>query len=339
MGKIIGGGLPAAAYGGRARADGADRARPATSTRRARCRGTRWRSRPGWRRSTQLDARGLRAAGASSPSGSPTACATQRRARAARCSVQSVTGLLTLFFTEPSRCATTQDAAGLRHEAYGALLPGAAGARRLPARRRSSRRGSRRWRTRRGRRADGRGGRRGVRGAAMSARRRCGALREQGGRWRTLAEQPPMSRRRLSRVRPGWRPPVRGRRPRAEYELLLEMILEGSRLHYGPQRAPHRRSGPGAAARRPAVRARLGAARRARRPRGGRRAGRPDLAASRRPSCRRSRAGAGVWDAGAIAVGWGASAAARAAPRRWRGGRAGDAARPQARMRVRRVGS
>ena len=36
MGKVIGGGLPAAAYGGRARADGAHRARPATSTRRAR---------------------------------------------------------------------------------------------------------------------------------------------------------------------------------------------------------------------------------------------------------------------------------------------------------------
>ena len=36
MGKVIGGGLPAAAYGGVGRADGADRARRATSTRRAR---------------------------------------------------------------------------------------------------------------------------------------------------------------------------------------------------------------------------------------------------------------------------------------------------------------
>ena len=56
MGKVLGGGLPAAAYGGRARADAARRARPATSTRRGRCRATRSRSPPGSRRWRKLDA-------------------------------------------------------------------------------------------------------------------------------------------------------------------------------------------------------------------------------------------------------------------------------------------
>ena len=47
LGKIVGGGLPAAAFGGRGRADGAARARSATSTRPARSPATRSRRRPG----------------------------------------------------------------------------------------------------------------------------------------------------------------------------------------------------------------------------------------------------------------------------------------------------
>ena len=52
MGKVIGGGLPAAAVGGRGRADADARPRRARSTRRARCRATRSPSRPGWRPSS-----------------------------------------------------------------------------------------------------------------------------------------------------------------------------------------------------------------------------------------------------------------------------------------------
>ena len=48
FGKVMGGGLPAAAFGGRARDHVPARARPARSTRRARCPVTRSRSRPGW---------------------------------------------------------------------------------------------------------------------------------------------------------------------------------------------------------------------------------------------------------------------------------------------------
>ena len=49
LGKVIGGGLPAAAYAGLARADVAAWPPRATSTRRARCRATRWPRPPGWR--------------------------------------------------------------------------------------------------------------------------------------------------------------------------------------------------------------------------------------------------------------------------------------------------
>jgi hypothetical protein len=61
------------------------------------------------------------------------------------------------------------------------------------------------------------------------------ALREHGGTVAELADE-----RRLPGREPGAPqlaasgPRVAGRRP--EYELLLEMILEGSRLHYGDQR-------------------------------------------------------------------------------------------------------
>ena len=47
FGKVIGGGLPVGAFGGRARRDGRRSRRPGPSTRRARSPGTRWRWRPG----------------------------------------------------------------------------------------------------------------------------------------------------------------------------------------------------------------------------------------------------------------------------------------------------
>jgi hypothetical protein len=61
------------------------------------------------------------------------------------------------------------------------------------------------------------------------------ALREHGGTVAELADE-----RRLAGLKPG-PPQLAARGPRAagrrpEYELLLEMILEGSRLHYGDQR-------------------------------------------------------------------------------------------------------
>ena len=79
LGKVIGGGLPAAAYAGRARPDGAGRARPATSTRRARCPATRWPPPPGWPRCALLDDGRLRAPRRASPRRWPTGLARGRR--------------------------------------------------------------------------------------------------------------------------------------------------------------------------------------------------------------------------------------------------------------------
>ena len=103
MGKVIGGGLPAAAVGGRAEVMSCSRP-PATSTRRARCLATRWRWPPAWRRwscSTRTPiapgrdnaalAEGLREA------------AREARALAGRAGtvqVASAPGLLTVFFSE-----------------------------------------------------------------------------------------------------------------------------------------------------------------------------------------------------------------------------------------------
>ena len=77
IGKVLGGGLPAAAYGGRARLDVHGSRRRATSTRRARCRAIRSRSPPGWRpwpSSTRAPMRDL----PSSPSGSRPASSGRR---------------------------------------------------------------------------------------------------------------------------------------------------------------------------------------------------------------------------------------------------------------------
>ena len=83
FGKVIGGGLPIGAFGGRADVmDGAGAAR-ARCTRRARCRGTRWRPPPGWPR---------------------WACSTSRR-------------------TSASRRPPTRLADGLRHALNGAEIP------------------------------------------------------------------------------------------------------------------------------------------------------------------------------------------------------------------------
>ena len=132
MGKVIGGGLPAAALGGRGRADADAGARPATSTRRARCRATRsrwppgWRrwscsTRPrtrGWRRRTERLAAGLReAAGAGDPASRSL----------------SAPGLLTVFFSERRGRATSRTRRPATCEAYARLVPRAALARRVPA--------------------------------------------------------------------------------------------------------------------------------------------------------------------------------------------------------------
>ena len=100
-------------------------------------------------------------------------------------------------------------------------------------------------------------------------------------------------------------PPAPARRPaqlaasgpraegsREDYELLIEAIYEGYLLHYGtPRVALTRGPRPRPAGGRPAVRARAGAPRRARRPRGRGRAGRHDHA--QRARAGRGRAGAG----------------------------------------------
>ena len=97
LGKVLGGGLPAAAFGGRARADGADRAGRRRLPGRDPLRATRSRSPPGWRRCAQLDAAGLRA---------PRRAHRPPRRRPARRSpsdrplqVATAPGLLTLFFS------------------------------------------------------------------------------------------------------------------------------------------------------------------------------------------------------------------------------------------------
>ena len=85
LGKIIGGGLPAAAYGGSARADGADRARRATSTRPGRCRGTRSPWPPRWPRSAASTPSAYERLAADHRARWPTGCASAAaRGRACR---------------------------------------------------------------------------------------------------------------------------------------------------------------------------------------------------------------------------------------------------------------
>ena len=261
MGKVIGGGLPAAAYGGPPRPDGADRARrrrlpggdavgePARGRRgagdAASC-STRPPTR-GWRATTEALADGP-ARGAAARDRRPVQVA--ERAGAAD-------GVL----LRPSRSATTRTPPPATRRLR-RLVPGAAGARRLPARlpvrglvpvagphrratssarsRRPPRR-SRRWTAMSARDARTRSE------AVARAAERCWPTRPSAPPPRQAAPVPPQ----LAAAGP------RAARAEAEYELLLEMILEGYRLHYGaPRVVAHRRSRPRAAARRPALRAR-----------------------------------------------------------------------------------
>ena len=98
MGKVIGGGLPAAAYGGSVDADGAHRARPATSTRPGTLCGQPARDRRRAGRARAARRRRLRAAAARPPTRWPRACA--EAAGDTPVQVCHTTGLLTVFFSE-----------------------------------------------------------------------------------------------------------------------------------------------------------------------------------------------------------------------------------------------
>ena len=113
---------------------------------------------------------------------------------------------------------------------------------------------------------------------------------------------------------------------------------EGYLLHYGDRARPaRRRPRPRAARRRPALRARPRAARRARRPRRGRASSPTSSRSARRPTPRADPDLAeAVWEAGAAAVGWGADADARRPRRRPRA--PAPPRRPTA-LRRRRAGS
>ena len=154
LGKIIGGGLPVGAYGGRARHHGADRARRARSTRRARSPGN-----------PLAMAAGLRDPATSlAPARAPTsgwrrsrrawrpACwRRRRRRRTSRSTINRVGSMLTLFFTPGPvtdyASAKTSDTAPLRP-----LLPRHAASAASTSRPPSSRPPSSRWPTARRRR-------------------------------------------------------------------------------------------------------------------------------------------------------------------------------------------
>ena len=205
MGKIIGGGLPAAAYGGSPRADGADRA----GRRRL----------PGGHAVGQSARRGgglatlehLDAAAYERLAETTEALADGMREAAARqrgrVQVQSLPGLLTIFFTE--RPVTNYAGAAACDTArLCALVPGAARPRRLPAA--VAVRGLVPVARPRPRARDphGHGGRRGVRGARAMRRRDGRAARGAAGpgrharrRARTRAAGPAEPRRRPTRRR------------------------------------------------------------------------------------------------------------------------------------------
>ena len=230
---------------------------------------------------------------------------------------------LTVFFAERAR-PQLRRRGGLRSRRVRRLVPGAARSRACTRRRRSSRRGSRRSRTPRpsvDRTVEAARG--GVRGDRDERGVRSDALRAPGRGARRAAPTAPTP---TPRPRPPGPAQLAAAGPRAagrehDYELLLEMILEGSRLHYGePQGGPARRPRPRAAARRPAVRAR---ARRAW-PRSATSTPWPSspivisLVAQAQAAGDAELAEA-VWEAGAVAIGWGcdtrltaAKAAARA---------------------------
>ena len=130
MGKVIGGGLPAAAYGASVEPDEPDRARPATSTRPARCAGTRSPSRPGAATLELLDEDAyVHLAATTEALASGLRRGRRRPAGAGRVRRP---GLLTVFFSERAG-ARLRGRRRVRHRRVRRLVPRAARARRLPA--------------------------------------------------------------------------------------------------------------------------------------------------------------------------------------------------------------
>ncbi len=120
FGKIIGGGLPAAAFGGRRATDGAARARSARRTRPARSRATRSRWPRAWRRSTLLAEPGtydrLERTSAAARGRHPRAAS-----RATTVTVNRVGSMLTAFF-HPGPVRSYADAAAGDTARFGRLF-------------------------------------------------------------------------------------------------------------------------------------------------------------------------------------------------------------------------
>ncbi len=305
MGKVIGGGLPAAAVGGRAELMRHARAR------RRRLPGGHAVGQPAGGRRRPRHARAARRARLPAPGGHHRAPrrgpARRGRAAATRCRSSACPGLLTVFFSRaPGRLF--EDARACDLDAYAAWcrellargvypppsqfeawFPSLAHTRRAAraharGRRRRLRRAcpsraprdERRWtpRDERGRsgapaRAAARGGRADGHAARACRRRGMPARRARA----------PRSSPRAARARTA---------AATEYELLIEAIYEGYLLHYGTPRVVRAPEADLRAARgRPALRARPRAARRARRHRRRGRARRHDHAQRARPGRRR----------------------------------------------------
>ena len=130
LGKVLGGGLPAAAFGGPRRDDGSASPRPATSTRPAPSRGTRWRSPPASRPCAQLDAAAYDAArGAHRPPRRRPLDARRRPAAPGRRGARPPHPVL----LAPSPVADFAAASSCDLEAHAAFCRGDARPRRLPA--------------------------------------------------------------------------------------------------------------------------------------------------------------------------------------------------------------
>ena len=227
MGKVIGGGLPAAAYGGSAEL--MERIAPAGDVYQA---GT-LSGNPLAVAAGRADARAARRGGLPARwpprrARSPTGCA--RPPARARSRSPHTTGLLTVFFSDDAG-ARLRRRRGLRHRGLRRLVPGAAGPRRLPA-------------------AVAVRGLVPVARPHPRARRRAPSRRPRRRSRRSHDECARWPRRRAARARaassaPRWSIPATRRsphgraRPRAgatSYALLVEAIREGYLQHYGEGR-------------------------------------------------------------------------------------------------------
>ena len=132
MGKIVGGGLPAAAYGGSREL--MERIAPAGDVYQAgTLSGNPLAVAAALATLRQLDARRLRAAGADHRARSPPACAKPPPSAGRQSRCRACPGLLTVFFTERPVTQLRRRGRAATPEAYGALVPGAARARGVPA--------------------------------------------------------------------------------------------------------------------------------------------------------------------------------------------------------------